>query len=86
MNTDQLIAAMQPPSGEDRRVRDVMPGQKRGIFSAQDLADSMSQSISGKRFRGDAILGPLRSVLPDQLARGLNVVNTGGRAALPQTP
>ena len=77
MNTDQLIAAMQPPSGEDRRVRDVMPGQKRGIFNAQDLADSMSQSVSGKRFRGDAILGPLRSVLPDQLARGLNVVNTG---------
>ena len=78
MNTGELMAGMQVPGyAEDVRVRDAIPGQKRAIFSAQDVADSMLTSVTGKRFRGEAVLGPLRAALPDQLARGLRVVNTG---------
>ena len=78
MNIDSLITGMQPPSySDDVRARDVIPGNKRSITSARDFVSSLQQSVSGKRFRGDGMVAGLRSAVPDALARGLRVVNTG---------
>jgi len=78
MDPSAIISALQVPSYDsDRRVRDVLPGQKRGLTSAQDVADSLLTTAMGKRFRGGEALGPLRSAVPDQLARSMTVVNSG---------
>jgi len=75
---DTLVGGLGSQS-TDQRMRDVVQsaGSKRPIFQAQDIAEAMMMSVSGKRFRGDAAVAPMRSALPQQLARGLNVVNTG---------
>lgn len=74
----EFLGALQVPSyAGDQRIRDVAPGQKRGIQTADDFADSLLASVSGKRFRGSGLAQPLRNALPDAFARGLNVVNTG---------
>ena len=67
-----------PSPYDDERVADVMTGgQKRGFSSVRDMTETIMDTMNKRRFAGDAALGPLRSAVPDQLARRMNVVNAG---------
>jgi len=77
--TDMLMSKLKVPTPDgDSRMGDVLyGGNKRSFGSATDFVDNLMAVQKRTRFSGDAALGPLRDVMPDQLARGMTVVNTG---------
>jgi len=77
--TNMLASRLVVPSPyEDERMADVMTGgQKRNFSGVRDLTETVISTMNKRRFTGDAALGPLRSAVPDQLSRRMNVVNTG---------
>ena len=76
--TDIIASRLEVPTPyEDSRMRDVFVGGKRGFASARDFTNEIMSVTKRTRFQGDGGLGPLRDAMPDQLARGMTVVNTG---------
>ena len=67
-----------PTPYEDERMADVMTGgQKRSFESSRDVTNTLLNVMAKRRFTGDGALAPFRSTMPDQLVRGMRVVNSG---------